>query len=60
MYTVYLSINCQIQDEKDFCSVIEAREFVKNILGDREYRIDSIPLVDYYFAENFELSIWHA
>ena len=60
MYTVYLSINCQIQDEKDFRSVIEAREFVKNILGDREYRTDSIPLVDYYFAENFELAIWYA
>ena len=60
MYTVYLSINCQIKDEKDFKSVVEAREFVKNVLGNREYKTDQIPLVDYYFCNNFELSIWHA
>lgn len=60
MYTVYMIIDREIVDEKDFVSVIEAREFVKQIIGNREFRAESIPLIDCYLTTNFSLGISRA
>lgn len=53
-------IDREIVDEKDFVSVIEAREFVKQIIGNREFRAESIPLIDCYLTTNFSLGISRA
>lgn len=60
MCTVCLIIDREIVDEKEFKSVVDARELVKTILGNREYRTESIPLVDCYLTENFDLCIYRA
>lgn len=58
MYIVYMIIDSKIIDEKKFRSVIKARELVKQIIGDREFKITSIPFVDCYFMEKFYLFLY--